>query len=469
MELTKQDVNLIVESVLRRLKESHGYDKKGRLPIGIFDTLDEAFFESSNAQKKIRNLELRHKIIRAIREASIKHSQELAELAVRETGMGRVSDKISKNLLVANQTPGPEILEPQALSGDRGLTLVENAPWGVIASVTPSTNPTATIINNSISMISAGNSIIFSPHPAAKAASQRTISILNEAVINAGGPANLMVTVAEPSIEVANNLFQYQGIYLLVITGGEAVISAAKKVTDKRLIAAGAGNPPVVIDETADIAKAAKSVVFGASFDNNIICVDEKEIVIVDSVADEFKRELKKYNAVEISHAQANELAKLIFKNYPSNDLILNRKFVGKDAKILADAIGVNVPEDTKLLFVETDKDHPFPQTEMMMPVIAMIRARSADEAIDIGIELEHGLKHTAAMHSRNLDNLHRMASEINTSLFVKNGPCLAGLGVGGEGWTSMTISTPTGEGVTNAKTFVRLRRCTLVDHFRIV
>ncbi|HQJ46490.1 MAG TPA: aldehyde dehydrogenase family protein, partial [Ignavibacteriaceae bacterium] len=271
------------------------------------------------------------------------------------------------------------------------------------------------------------------------------------------------------SIEVANNLFQYQGINLLVITGGEAVISAAKKVTDKRLIAAGAGNPPVVIDETADIPKAAKSVVFGASFDNNIICVDEKEIVIVDSVADQFKQEMKKHNAVEISLAQADELAKLLFKNYPSNDLSLNRKFVGKDAKILADAIGVNVPDDTKLLFVETDKNHSFPQTEMMMPVIPMIRARNADEAIDIGIELEHGLKHTAAMHSKNTDNLHRMASEINTSLFVKNGPCLAGLGVGGEGWTSMTISTPTGEGVTNAKTFVRLRRCTLVDHFRIV
>ncbi len=469
MELTKQDVNLIVEGVLRRLKEATGYDKKGRLPMGVFETLEEAFYESENAQKKIRNLELRHKIINAIREASVKHAVELSELAVKETGMGRVADKVQKNLLVANQTPGPEVLDPLALSGDRGLTLIENAPWGVIASVTPSTNPTSTIINNGISMISAGNSIIFSPHPAAKAASQRTISLLNEAIVSVGGPANLMTTVAEPSIEVANNLFQYHGINLLVITGGEAVIKAAKKVTDKRLIAAGAGNPPVVIDESADIPKAAKSVVFGASFDNNIICVDEKEIVIVDSVADEFKREMKKHNAVEITPAQADELAKLVFKNYPSNDLIMNRKFVGKNAKILADAIGVDVPEDTKLLFVETDKDHVFPQTEMMMPVIALIRARNADEAIDIGIELEHGLKHTAAMHSRNIDNLHRMASEINTSLFVKNGPCLAGLGVGGEGWTSMTISTPTGEGVTNAKTFVRLRRCTLVDHFRIV
>ena len=469
MELSANDISQIVEGVLSRLKDAPGYNKKGRLPLGIFETLDEAYYEANIAHKKIHTLELRKKIIEAIREASIVHAKELAGLAVKETGMGRVSDKLSKNLLVAQHTPGPEVLEPAALSGDRGLTLIENAPWGVIASVTPSTNPAATVINNSISMISAGSAIIFSPHPAAKAVSQHTISILNEAIVKAGGPANLITTVAEPSIEVATNLFKYPGINLLVITGGEAVINAAKKVTDKRLIAAGAGNPPVVIDETADLARAAKSVVFGASFDNNIICVDEKEIVIVDSVTDEFKHELKKNNAYEITLAQADELAKVVFKNYPSKELVLNRQFVGRDAKVLAEAIGVNVPDETKLLVVETDKAHPFPQTEMMMPVISIVRARNADEAIDLGIELEHGLKHTAAMHSRNIDNLHRMASEVNTSLFIKNGPCLAGLGYGGEGWTSMTISTPTGEGVTNAKTFIRLRRCTMVDHFRIV
>ncbi|HRQ54884.1 MAG TPA: aldehyde dehydrogenase EutE [Ignavibacteriaceae bacterium] len=469
MELSANDITQIVEGVLRRLKDAPGYNKNGHLPLGIFETLDEAYQETSIAYKKIRNLELRNRIIQAIRQASVDHARELAEIAVKETGMGRIDDKTNKNLLVARHTPGPEVLKPTALSGDHGLTLIENAPWGVIASVTPSTNPAATIINNSISMISAGNSVIFSPHPAAKAVSQQTISILNEAVIKVGGPANLITTIAEPSIEAANNLFRYPGINLLVITGGEAVINAAKKVTDKRLMAAGAGNPPVVIDETADLARAAKSVVFGASFDNNIVCVDEKEILIVDSVADEFKREMKKYNAYELTISQADELAKVVFKNYPSNEIVLNRKFVGKDAKVLAEAIGLNVPDETKLLFVETDKNHPFPQTEMMMPVISIVRARNADEAIDWGIELEHGLKHTAAMHSRNIDNLHRMAVEINTSLFIKNGPCLAGLGYGGEGWTSMTISTPTGEGVTSAKSFARLRRCTLVDHFRIV
>jgi aldehyde dehydrogenase len=318
-------------------------------------------------------------------------------------------------------------------------------------------------------MIAAGNAIVFSPHPAAKKTSQRAITILNEAVVKVGGPSNLMVCVAEPSIEVAQALFKYPGINLLVVTGGDAVIHAARKITDKRLIAAGAGNPPAVVDETADIPHAARSLVFGASFDNNIICVDEKEIIVVDKVADQLKSEMKKNNAIELSASQAEELAKVILINYPGPNPEINRKFVGRNAKLFADAIGLNVPEETKLLFVETDKNHPFAQIELMMPVISVVRARNADEAIDLGIELEHGLKHTASMYSKNIDNLHRMASEVNTSIFVKNGPNLAGLGYGGEGWTTMTISTPTGEGVTNAKSFVRLRRCALVDHFRII
>ncbi|MBU1095494.1 MAG: aldehyde dehydrogenase EutE [Bacteroidetes bacterium] len=467
--MNASDIAKIVESVVRKMNENPQSRSTGRYPLGIFETLDEAVEEAHRAQKKIRNLELRKNIIDALRKAAVEHSRELAELAVQETGMGRIEDKYNKNILQAYATPGIEVLDPQAVSGDHGLTLIENAPWGVIASVTPSTNPAATVINNSISMIAAGNAIVFSPHPAAKKTSQRAITILNEAVVKVGGPSNLMVCVAEPSIEVAQTLFKYPGINLLVVTGGDAVIHAARKITDKRLIAAGAGNPPAVVDETADIPHAARSLVFGASFDNNIICVDEKEIIVVDKVADQLKSEMKKNNAFELSASQAEELAKVILINYPGPNPEINRKFVGRNAKLFADAIGLNVPEETKLLFVETDKNHPFAQIELMMPVISVVRARNADEAIDLGIELEHGLKHTASMYSKNIDNLHRMASEVNTSIFVKNGPNLAGLGYGGEGWTTMTISTPTGEGVTNAKSFVRLRRCALVDHFRII
>jgi len=319
-------------------------------------------------------------------------------------------------------------------------------------------------------MIAAGNTVVFAPHPAAKKVSQLAITRINEAVVAAGGPANVVVTVAKPTIEVAQKLFRYPGINLLVVTGGEAAMAEARKHTDKRLIAAGAGNPPVVVDETADIASAARHIVFGASFDNNIICADEKEIIVVDCVADKLKEELKKNKAVELTRAQADQLLPILLSKIDANGHgSVSRDYVGRDAAKIAAAIGLEVPADTRLLFVETEANHPFAVTELMMPVLSLIRAATANDAIDLAVRLEGGCKHTAAMHSRNIDNLDRMANLINTSIFVKNGPCIAGLGFGGEGWTSMTISTPTGEGVTNASSFVRLRRCVLVDHFRIV
>jgi len=440
------------------------------LAAGVFASLDDAVSEADKAYRQLRSVAMRDLAVTAIRKAGEQHARELAELAVAETKMGRVEDKFAKNVAQARHTPGVECLAPTALAGDRGLTLIENAAWGVIASVTPSTNPAATIINNAISMIAAGNTVVFAPHPAAKGVSQRAVTLINEAVVAAGGPANVVVTVADPNIETAQRLFKYPGIQLLTVTGGEAVVHEARKHTDKRLIAAGAGNPPVVVDETADIAKAARDIVWGASFDNNIICADEKEIIVVASVADRLKEEMKKHKAVELSAEQAQRLVEFVLtKVQPDGHGSVSRDWVGRDAALIAAKIGLQVPADTRLLFVETAPDHPFAVTELMMPLISVIRADNVDAAIDLAVKLEGGCKHTAAMHSRNLDHLDRMANEINTSIFVKNGPCLAGLGFGGEGWTSMTITTPTGEGVTSARTFVRLRRCVLVDHFRIV
>ena len=468
-----KDIEQIVRAVLQSIN-------KGPVPLapvraatrapGVFEQLDDAVAAADAAQKHLRSVAMRVQVIDAIRRAGIEHARELAELAVTETGMGRVEDKVAKNISQARGTPGIECLSPQVLSGDRGLTLVENAAWGVIASVTPSTNPAATVINNAISMVAAGNTVVFAPHPAAKRVSQLAVSRINEAVVAAGGPDNVVVTVAEPNIETAQKLFRYPGIHLLVVTGGEAVVHEARKHTDKRLIAAGAGNPPVVVDESADLPRAARDIVYGASFDNNIICADEKEIIVVAAVADEFKREMAKHRAVELSREQCARLVPVLLPKIGVDGRgTVSREWVGRDAAKIAAAIGLEVPADTRLLFAETEADHPFALTELMMPVIPLIRAAHADEAIDLAVRLEGGCRHTAAMHSRNLDHLDRMANVINTSIFVKNGPCIAGLGFGGEGWASMTISTPTGEGVTNAASFVRLRRCVLVDHFRIV
>ena len=470
--MNPQDIEQVVRAVLATMsgRSEPISSSSRRAAPGVYVELDDAVAEAAKAQKVLRTVAMRARIVEAIRKIAVEHAREVAELAVAETGMGRVEDKITKNISQAQHTPGVECLSPMALTGDRGMTLIENAAWGVIASVTPSTNPAATIINNAISMISAGNTVVFAPHPAARQVSQRMISLINEASVAAGGPDNVVTTVLEPTIEVAQRLFAYPGIHLLVVTGGDAVVHAARKHTDKRLIAAGAGNPPVVVDETADLAKAAKSIVWGASFDNNIICVDEKEIIVVDRVCDSLKAEMARHKAVELTQDQALRLQDTLLTRIDADGHgVVSRDWVGRDAAKIAEAIGLHVPPDTRLLYVETDADHPFAVTELMMPVIPVVRAPDVDCAIDLAVKLEGGCRHTAAMHSRNLEALDRMANEINTSIFVKNGPCLAGLGFGGEGWTTMTISTPTGEGVTSARTFVRLRRCVLADYFRIV
>ncbi|EHD22235.1 MULTISPECIES: aldehyde dehydrogenase family protein [Brenneria] len=437
---------------------------------GVFDSLDEAVYAATQAQKMLNSVALRQSVVAAIRQAGERYAQVLAEMAVAETGMGRVFDKYTKNVSQARGTPGLECLSAEVLTGDNGLTLIENAPWGVVASVTPSTNPAATVINNAISMIAAGNSVVFAPHPSAKKVSLHTITLLNKAIVTAGGPENLLVSVANPDIETAQRLFKYPGIGLLVVTGGEAVVEAARRHTDKRLIAAGAGNPPVVVDETADLARAARAIVRGASFDNNIICADEKVLIVVDSVADALLAEMQCHQAALLSDDEVRRLLPRLLTDIDENGKgNVSREWVGRDAAKIAASIGLNVGEQTRLLLAETDAAHPFAVTEMMMPVLPVVRVKDVKEAIDLAVKLEGGRHHTAAIHSTNINNMHRMASAIDTSIFVKNGPCIAGLGLGGEGWTSMTISTPTGEGVTSARTFVRLRRCVMVDMFRIV
>ncbi len=473
MQLRREDIESIVSEVLKKLATGPAPLAAGdpRGDWGVFERLEDAVAAATAAYRRLETVALRARVVDVIRRAARANARRLAEMAVDETGMGRIEDKVRKNLLVADRTPGPEALAPSAMTGDTGLTLVENAPWGVIASVTPSTNPAATVINNAISMISGGNAVVFAPHPAAKRVTLETLQILNKAVVEEAGIPNLMTCVREPSIETAQKLFTFPGINLLVVTGGEAVVEAARKTTNKRLIAAGAGNPPVVVDETADLKRAARSIYDGASFDNNIVCCDEKEVIAVDSIADGLKRELAACGAVEITREQAEALARVVMIDYPGPHPRPNPKWVGRDADELAAAGGFSVPESCRLLIVDAGRDveHVFARVEQMMPLIPVLRAKDFEEALDWAMRLERDRRHTAGMHSRNIEYMDVMARRVNTSLFVKNGPCIAGLGAGGEGWTSMTISTPTGEGVTNARTFVRLRRCTLVGSFRIV
>jgi acyl-CoA reductase-like NAD-dependent aldehyde dehydrogenase len=439
---------------------------------GVFPTLDEAMAAATVAFRQLNALPLaiRHDMVAHMRQAGREHATLLAEMAVEETGMGRVEDKTLKNILNADKAPGPEVLETGAWSGDGGLTVTEYAPYGVIGSLTPSTNPTSTVICNSIGMVAAGNAAVFNAHPSAKRCSNRTVQVLNRAIQKAGGPANLLACTADPTLESATALMHHQGIRLLVVTGGIGVVRAAMQ-SGKRAVCAGPGNPPVVVDETADIEQAGRDIVIGGSFDNNIVCTTEKETIAVDSVVDDLIGVMTRYGAVKLNSWQVERLWKAVTvkDRGPGKHADMNKDFIGKNAAVLLREIGVPAGPEVRQIVAEVDRQHPSVWSEQMMPIMPVVRVANADEAIDLAVAAEHGFRHTAVMHSKNLDNLSRMAREMDCSIFVKNGPCLAGLGYGGEGFCSFTIASPTGEGLTGPISFSRLRRCALVDSFRIV
>lgn len=437
----------------------------GRAGRGVFNDVDSAVAAAQKAfaQYSAMGLNARYRIIAQMRAVAHANVQKISEDAVAETGLGRVDQKIIKNRLVIDKTPGPEDLEPWAQSGDDGLTIEEFAPYGVIGAITPTTNPTETIICNGIGMLAAGNAVVFNAHPGAKHVSCYTVAFLNDAIIQAGGPENLITCTAEPTIESANALMHHPGIRMLVVTGGPGVVKAAMNA-GKKVIAGGPGNPPVVVDETADLEQAGEGIVKGVSLDNNIVCTAEKEILVVDRVADALKAAMKRHGAYEMTPDEMRRMEALIIEGDH-----VNKKWVGKDAIKMLREIGVNAPPGTLMAFGEVPEHHPFVQMELLTPVTGMVRYGSAREAIDAAIRCEHGNGHTAAMYSRNIANLHEMAVRINTSIFTKNAPTYAGLGLGGEGHTSFTIASPTGEGLTTARHFSRRRRCTLKEYFRIV
>lgn len=410
------------------------------------------------------SLELRKRMVEAMRGVARRHLRELAEYAVAETGLGRVEDKLGKNTLVIEKTPGPEILRPVAYTGDDGLMLTERAPYGVLLAVTPCTNPTETVLNNAIGMISGGNAVVFNVHPSARGVCNWLVHLLNEAIQGVGGPADVIVSIDEPTIESAQTLMTHPNVRLVVVTGGPGVVKAAMN-SGKKTIGAGPGNPPSVVDETANLGNAAEAIVRGASIDNNIICTAEKEVVAVDSIADELIRQICTQGALLLDARQVRDLERVILSGESTN-----KEFVGKDASVIADQIGLRGHgKDLRLLLCDVPEAHPFVQHELLMPVLPLVRVRDAADGIATAVRVEHGFHHTATMHSLNIDNLAAMARVCNCSIFVKNDCNLAGLGLGGEGYTSFTIASPTGEGLTTAVHFTRERRCTLKESFRFV
>ena len=439
---------------------------------GIHATIDQAVAAATIAYQAFGSMGLdgRRVIIEAVRHSMLEHAEHLARMAHQETHLGRFEDKIVKNRLVTTKAVGPEDLEVEAVTGSLGMMVTEFAPFGVVAAITPVTNPTSTVINNTISIVSAGNAVVFNAHPNAKRCSAETIRLINRAIVGAGGPPDLVTGVAEPTIDTARALMNHPGIRVLLVTGGPAVVREALK-TEKRAVTAGPGNPPAVVDQTADVERAGRDIVRGASFDNNIICTDEKVVLVVESVADRLIRSMTQHGAYLLKEHELRRLERVIFKELgpPNKPGAINPAWIGRDAaKILAE-IGLQIEPAPRLVIADVPREHSLVWTEQMMPVLPIVRVPDVEVAIDLAVKVEHGFRHTASIHSTNVETITRMARAMNCSIFVANAPNFAGLGEGGEGFCSFSIASPTGDGLTRPRTFSRERRITVVGALRIV
>jgi propionaldehyde dehydrogenase len=435
-------------------------------PQGIFATPDQALAGVEIAQRLFNHTSIakRKAFIQAMRDTAIQNANRLAQMAVEESKIGRVADKVLKNVLAAEKTPGVEDLPMAAFVGDDGLTVEEPAPFGTILSILPVTNPSATIINNAIGMVAAGNTVLFAPHPSARKVSFETIGLLNQAIEKAGGPANLLVGIEEAGLDTVRELMSHPKIGLICATGGREIVRLAMS-SGKRAIGAAAGNPPVIVDETANPEKAAQDIVAGSSFDNNLPCIAEKEIIVTEWMADALLRCFGSANALVLDASYLPRLEKIVL----TEDHHPNRAYIGKNASVVLRELGISAGEELRTIIVEVDKDHPLVRNETMMPVLPLVRANSFEEAVELAVDIEGGLRHTAIIHSANIHHMSDFGKAVNTTIFVKNAPSYAGIGFGGEGPTSFTIAGASGEGLTTARVFARRRRCTLVGAFSLV
>lgn len=473
--MTQQElISRVVAEVLSKLSTQQQAISTGQTAFGVYDNMKDAVEAAHRSFEKLRDggIAARKKAIAVIRRLCVENAQSWGEIEFAETKIGKLSAKIEKLKICGDLVPGVEFMERQAFSGDHGLTVIDAAPWGVIGAITPSTHSVPTLTGNAINMIAAGNAVVYNPHPSACNVAAVAVKAYNQAIYAETGITDLLSTVTKPTLETFDVMCKHPKVSLLCVTGGPAVVAAAMK-TGKRAVCAGPGNPPVVVDETADIERAARSIIQGASYDNNLLCIGEKQVFVVEAVADKLIAAMKAAGAVLLSGDQVAALSKAAFV-FPEGQGAgcghphVNKKLIGQDATVLAKAIGLDVPSSTVLLFGETDEKHLFVQEEQMMPFLPIVRVRNVDDAIAAAIRTEHGYRHTGIMHSQNIRNLTKMAQEIDTTLFIKNGPSMTGLGLGGEGFLSFSIATPTGEGVTTPMTFTRSRRCVMVENLNM-
>jgi aldehyde dehydrogenase len=475
MQISEDLVRSVVAQVLSQMggAEAIAPAAPASAPLGrdgVFPTVDSAVAASRAAFDRLtkRGLEGRRLAVAEIKRICFEQADELGRAELDETQIGRLDHKISKLRDAIPGLPGVEYLQTLANSGDNGITLTEAAPFGVIASITPVTHSLPTLASNAVSMLAAGNTVVFNAHPSGAKIAAEGIRRFNRALRGAVGIDDLVTIVDPPTLESAQALFDHRDISLIVVTGGPAVARAALR-SRKRAIVAGPGNPPVVVDATACLDNAAKSIVFGASWDNNLLCIGEKQVFAVAEIFDKLMESLARSGGYRLSPPQIDALTRAAFKAGEDGKPHVNKDLIGKDPKVLAEHAGASIPTGTQLLFGETGADHAFVQHEQMMPFLPCVRVANVDRAIELAKQSEHGFGHTAILHSRDLNTIQRMGRVMDCTLFIVNGPCVAGLGSGGEGIGSFSIAGPTGEGVTTPLTFTRQRRVSVVKGMRIL
>ncbi|MYB92228.1 aldehyde dehydrogenase family protein [Candidatus Poribacteria bacterium] len=469
-QIDEKQIEEIVSQVLKTLQQggstavqptplSAGASSSSR--AGVFATAAEAIAAAKTAQAAFVKLGFakRREIIEAIKAVSLANAERLAGLAVQDTNMGNAAHKVMKNEGAVTLSPGVEDLISEAISGDSGTLLIEYVPFGVINSITPTTNPTSTVINHAIIMLSAGNAIVFSPHPNARDCTEETMHVINEAIIKAGAPPNLLTSVANASLRTAKEIMEHPDIAMLVATGGASVVKAALS-SGKKTIAAGPGNPPAIIDETADVEEAAKHVIAGTSFDNNLLCIGEKALFVIESVANETVRELTQNGGHLLNASQREALEAVVTEKGESN-----KEYIGKDATTILNAAGITAPAQTVAIVVEVPADHDFVINEYLMPILPVVRCQDFDEALAGAVRAEGGRGHTAVLHTNNTQRMTQFNKAMDCSVTVINAPSYASCGLEGEGFLAMTIAGPTGEGFTRPRTFTRQRRLTIANN----
>lgn len=475
MQMTEDLIRSVVQQVLTQMGNGAvpGNGKatsRASGNLGCFATADDAVSAADAAFRafRTRSLDDRKKAIDCIRKICVEQADELGRLELEETKIGRLDHKIEKLRGAIPMVPGVEYLRTDNTAGDGGLTLTDYAAFGVIGAITPVTHSLPTLAGNAINMLAAGNTVVFNAHPSGARIAAEGVRRFNKAIREAIGLENLLTIIDPPTLESANDLFKHRGVRLLVVTGGPAVARAAL-ASNKRAIVAGPGNPPVVVDATACLQNAARSIVAGGSYDNNLLCIGEKQVFAVAEIFDALMEEMTRHGAFRLTANQVEALTQAAFQKGSDGALHVNKDLIGKDPAVLGQQAGVRVPDGTQLLYAETGAEHPFVQHEQMMPFVPFVRVSNVDRAIGLAKESEQGYGHTAMLHSRDTSVMTKMGKLMDCTIFVVNGPCTAGLGLGGEGSLSYSIAGPTGEGVTTPLTFTRQRRTSLVGGMRFI